>query len=120
MKLLGAEHTGGGRIERHWLHTGDDGGDRITVETVQDAEPVFEIVKSIAQAQTKKSAFRFKASLPTTMIDETSKINAKLWGMSVREAFAELIGQKSNRSKRVMKTLTEGRDFRKFQAKHYA
>jgi len=117
-KLLD-QTVAGDRVEKTWLHTGDDGRNKLTVEHVEDVEPVFKQVKQIAQTQTSKGLLHHKASIPATVIDETCKINASLWGVSVREAFAELIQQKTKRSKSTLKMLTEGRDYRKFQSQYY-
>jgi hypothetical protein len=62
---------------------------------------------------------RLKARLPVTMLDEASRISAKQWGISVKDAFAEIVKQKSDRARRALRLLTEGRDFRKLQAKAY-
>lgn len=101
------------------MHTGDNGQTCFTTEYIEDAAPAFKQAKQLAQNQSSKSDFRYKASITGNMLDEASKINAKLWGVSVKDAFAELITQKTDRAKRVMKILTEGRDFRKLQAQNY-
>ena len=49
-KLLGRE-TVNGITENYWLHTGDDGDDRITVETIHDVEPLFDAVMQKSQAR---------------------------------------------------------------------
>lgn len=115
MRLLGAENIGG-RVERYWLHVGDDGRDRITVETIQDAEPTIEIIQSMTEA-TRGKDLRFKASIPATIVDEICKVYAPKWGLKPHEVLSELVNSKSKRSKRVWRMLTEGRDYRKLQAK---
>lgn len=114
MRLLGQEWVGG-RLERTWLHTGDDGKDRITVETVQDVAPVFKSVRHRTENDSKD--FRFKAEIPGTMIEDAARINAPLWGVPRREAFREIVANKTDRAKAVWKTFTQGRDYRKLQAK---
>ncbi len=101
------------------MHTGDNGQTCFTTEYVEDPNPAFKQAKELTQNQSSKSGMRYKASITGNMLDEASKINAKLWGVSVKDAFAELISQKTDRAKRVMKILTEGRDFRKLQAQNY-
>lgn len=118
MKLLEAEFYNG-RTHKYWLHPSESGkGNAITVETTQDVSPIIKDVKAIAQAGKGKD-FRFKATIPSTMIEEAARINSKRWGITVRAAFTELVKGKTDRAKREMKILTEGRDFRKLQAKAY-
>lgn len=119
MKKLIRQERIGHRIEKDWLHYGNDGRKKITTEIVEDVNPVFAKVKTIADA--KGNGFmRHKASIPFTLIDDTAKISAKLWGVTVREAFAEILSAKTGRAKRTLKMLTEGRDYRKLQSKAYA
>ena len=117
MRLLGTENLGG-RVEKTWLHTGDDGRNKITTQIIEPVGPIFRSAEIRAKTQRSKD-FRFKAELPLTVIDDTAKISGKLWGVSTREAFMELMQQKSGRAKSALKMLTEGRDYRKFQAKNY-
>lgn len=114
MKLLGTEVVGG-RTEKYWLHTGDDGTDRITVEITQDAEPIIESVRGMSESPGKD--FRFKARIPSTIIEELCRVYAPQWGVKVSEAYRELVRGKTNRAKRLWKMLTEGRDYRRLQAK---
>jgi len=114
-RLLGAERVGG-RDEYWYLHTGDDGKDRITVETIQDVEPVFDYVKLAANARGRKGDIRYKATIPFTMVDDLAKTSAALWGVSVSDAFAEIMGGKSDRAQKALRVLTDGRDYRKLQA----
>ena len=62
---------------------------------------------------------RLKARIPITMMDEAAKISAAEWGITPREAFGEIVKQKTDRAKRVLRLLTDGRDYRKLQAKAY-
>lgn len=115
-RLLGTE-VRGDCIDRYWLHVGDDGRDRITVQTTQASDQIIARVKKISNEPIdRKSSFRFKASIPGTMVDDICRINASLWGMSKREVFAEMIAARTDRSQRIWRMLTEGRDFRKLQA----
>lgn len=117
MRLLGKE-THGGVTDYYWLHTGDDGDDRITVETVEDAEPVFAAVRRQAQGQ-KSRDFHYKASIPGTVIGEICRLSAPQWGVSTNEVFRELMTNKTDRAQKVWRMLTEGRDYNKLQAKTY-
>lgn len=118
MKLLGTQISGN-RIHSYYKHYGDDGREKITVETKEDVTPIIKDVKKLAQTQSKKSDFRFKCSIPPTLVDDICKISSAQWGCTVKQAFEELIEQKTDRSIKAMKMLTEGRDYRKLQAKYY-
>ena len=118
MRLLGQENLGG-RILKHWLHNGENNQDVITSEITGDAEPAFKRAKALAQNQNPKSDFHFKASIDVTVLEEAIKISAQEWGISVKDAFAEVMQSRTSRSQKLLKLLTEGRDYRKFQASHY-
>jgi len=114
-KLLGREQSGD-RRENWWLHTGDDGNDRITVQTVQESDPIIARVDRVRHDPIdRKSAFRFKASIPATLIEDAARINAKEWGIAYGEAFREIMSNRTDRAQRVWKTMTHGRDYRMFQ-----
>lgn len=115
-RLLGTERNGG-RVERYWQHWGDDGKKKITVETVEDGEIAIKRARRLAQERHRD--VRYKATIPATMIDDISKIEAQRWGVSVREAFAEIVAARTDRAKRVWRTLTQGRDFSRLQADSY-
>lgn len=114
MKLLGREAIGD-RIENWWLHTGDDGKDRITVETVQDVEPIFDDVARKRHLPKGKD-IRFLATIPATVVEEVCRIKASLWGVRVSDAYREVIENKTDRAKQIWAELLRGRDYRKFQA----
>lgn len=116
MRLLGEEFSGE-NITRYWLHPGDDGNDRITVETTQDVEPAMKRAKSLKDHNGK--SFRFKATIPGVVIDEICRLNAKLWGIKRAEVFSELMANKTSRAKGIWALLTGGRDYSKFQARSY-
>jgi hypothetical protein len=116
-KLLDVEQSGG-MVHKTYLHTGDDNKDCISVVTSQDVEPVFNRAKELSQNQGKE--FRFKAAIAGNVINDACYRAAKLWGVSAKEALSEIMSSKTDRSKALLKILSEGRDFRKFQAKHYA
>lgn len=113
-KLLGTERNGAA-VDKWWLHTDDFGNDVITVETVEDVEPVFEKVRAIRD-RPKGKDFRHVASIPVTVIDEMCRIHAAIWGISRREVFAELMLGKTDRAQSMLRVLTHGRDYRKFQS----
>lgn len=117
-RLLGQEYQGRGVFQKYWLHTGDNGDDHITVENVQDVEPIFESVKRQAQGPQGKDA-RLVAKIPETVITEVCKVHAKMWGVKPREVFAELMRAKTDRSQKIWRMLTQGRDYSKLQAKTY-
>lgn len=116
MKLLGTERNGD-LADRYWLHQGDDGNDKITIETVQDVEPSMTRARNLKGTGGKD--FRFKASVPGVLIDRVSKLSAKQWGIRSNDAFREIMEAKTQRAKKVWKLLTEGREFSKFQARSY-
>ena len=117
-RLLGVEQHGP-YTEKWWLHTGDDGKDRITIETIQDVEPIFKSVKIRSQGETSKD-LKLIASIPGNIINEVCRVNAAKWGIRPSEVMAELVKNRTDRSKATWKMLTQGRDFRKLQAQHYA
>lgn len=116
-RLLDVERNGP-RTDKTWMHTGRDGQNQISVEMSEDVEPIFRSVKNQKQNSRLKD-FRFKAEISEVVITEFSQKCAGIWGVSTREAFSELINGKTDRAKKAMRILTEGRDFRKFQAKNY-
>ena len=111
--LLGTE-VNGGRLERTWAHDG-----KLTVEVVQDVEPVIENAKLMAQHSRETVLGRFKANVTFTQLEEACRINCKLWGVSLRECLSEVMRGKTERAQRVMRTLTEGSDYAKLQARHW-
>lgn len=116
-KLLGTEVIGH-RIERDYLHYGDDGRKKITTVIEEDVEPIFRKIKDVVQ-NPKKSDLRLKASIPFTLLDEESKKCSKLWGVSLKDAFSEIVSCKTDRSQKVIRKLTEDLDFKKLQARNY-
>ena len=118
MRKMGVEKLGN-LINSDYLHTGDRGQKVITTVTTEDPTPVFHKAKLLAQSVKSGGDFKYKASISENMINEACNQASKTWGISRREAFSELVGAKSDRAKAVWKLLTEGRDFRKLQAKHY-
>lgn len=113
-RLLSTENVGG-RVEKWWLHLGDDGKDRITIETVQDVAPVFDAVAR-RRGQPKGRDLRYVATIPATVIEELCRIESTRWGVPVSEAFREVMLNKTDRAQRIWNDLLQGRDYRKLQA----
>lgn len=113
MRLLGAENIGG-RVERTWLHTDDSGNDVITVQAVQDVAPVFSHVKRSSEG--KGRDMRYRGSVPATVLEDMAKISAASWGVTKIEAFREIMGNKTDRARKVWSLLLDDRDYRRLQA----
>jgi len=75
-KLLSEEWVDG-RLERYWLHTGADHTDRITIETIEDVEPVIEANKRAYNEGVREvpGLGRRVARIPRTVIEELCRIN---------------------------------------------
>lgn len=116
--LLSKEFVGG-RLEKTWAHWGDDGRKKVTHETIQDCEPAIENAKMLAQNQSSKSILRFKANVPGVMVEDACRIQCKLWGVKFHECFREVMQGRTDRAQRVWRTLTEGSDYSKLQARHW-
>ena len=116
-RLLDIENSGG-IVHRTYSHIGDDGKKKITVKSTQDTAPLMARAKMLKQTENSKD-FRFKASIPANLINDAAYRAANLWGVSAQKAYSEILAGKTDRAKKLVKMLTEGRDFRKFQAKNY-
>lgn len=111
MRLLDKENIGG-RIEKWWLHTGDDGEDRITVETVQDVEPILDANKRAfndAPRSYDKSGMTKVADIPATVIEETCRIKGI--------PFREFVAAKTDRAQAAWRELLNAREFRAFRTR---
>lgn len=106
-----------GITTRTWVHD-EDGTEKVTTVTSQDAAPIIKRAKHLAQNRKDKD-FLFLADIPANVINDAAYQASRSWGVSVREAFSELMSPKTDRAKKLWKTLTTGRDFRKFQGKHH-
>lgn len=118
MKRLLRTEKVGARTEKDWLHYGEDGKKKITTEVTEDASKTFDKVKILSNARQSKD-LQYKCSIPGTLLEQTAKISANLWGVSVREAFSEILTCKTDRGKKALKEITDGIDYRKLQAKNY-
>ena len=116
-KLIDVENAGG-IIHQTFAHIGDDGKKKITVASSQDTAPQMARAKMLKQTENGKVT-RFKASLPGNLINDACYQAAPVWGVSSSEVYRELMLGKTDRAQKLLKTLTEGRDFRKFQAVNY-
>lgn len=107
-KLLGTE-VNGERIDRYWLHTGDDGRDRITVQTTEDLEPAIEANKAQYNdpGKTHDGLGRKVASIPGVVLMELCRIN--------KISFRELMLGKSERSQAIMNGFLNDPAFRYFR-----
>lgn len=116
-RLIDVEYSGN-RVLKTYAHLGEDGRKKITTETVEDIRPILKSLKDVAQ-NPKKSDFRLKASIPFTLLDDESKKCSKIWGCTMKDAFAEIVSCNTDRGRRVIKKLTEDLDFKALQARNY-
>jgi hypothetical protein len=119
MRLLGEEKVGA-LTERWWLHTGDDGKDRITVQTVEDVESVLDANRRAyndAPQAFGRGAFHKVASIPEVVIGEVCRIHAERWGCGQAEVFRELMTNKTDRAQRVWRNLLNAQEFRAFRTR---
>ena len=118
-RLLGTEDIGG-RISKDWLHLDDSGREVITTETVQDVEPIIRATKQMSDAQSNRGFMRFQANIPQTLLEDMCRVAAVASGEAVKDVFAEVMQGDTDRAQRIIRTLTQGRDFRKLQAEKQA
>jgi len=107
-KLLSTERNGH-RIDQYWLHTGDDGKDRITITTVEDVEPLIEANKKLYNEKPVDHPVlgRKVASIPGTIMEELCRIH--------KISFRELMIGKSDRAQRIMNQFLNDPAFRNFR-----
>ena len=117
MKLLGTEQNGA-ITEKTWLHTDGSGNEVLTTQSSQDVAPVIETVKRRSQYASGKE-FKYKADIPLNIMNDICYQTGKLWGVSAADVMQELVNGKTDRAKQVWRLLTESREYRKLQAKHY-
>jgi hypothetical protein len=119
-RLLGVENIDG-RISKDWLHLDDSGREVITTETVQDVEPIIRATKQMSDAQIGHRGFmRFAANIPSVLLEDMCRAAAMASGEAVKDVFAEVMKGETDRAQRIIRTLTQGRDFRKLQAEKQA
>lgn len=116
-KLISVEQSGALQ-HKTWLHTGDSGQECVTIQTYQDVAPVLRKIKDTAQSRKGKD-FQYLGSIPENLVNELTYELAKTWGISVRDAYSELVRSKTDRAKKVWKMLLKSREYRKLQAKNY-
>ena len=119
MKTLLSQEWVGGRLEKTWVHYGDDGRKKITVEVIQDVEPAMDQARFLAETQSSKSELRFVANVAGTHVEEACRVACVVWGIPFSECFREVMQGKTDRAQGVWKTLTRGRDYAKLQANYY-
>jgi len=109
-KLLGQERSGH-RIDRYWLHVGDDGREKITVETVEDVEPILDTNRKELNDFDRKNDHpifgRKVASIPGVVLMEVCRIH--------KISFRELMLSKTDRSKDLWNKLLNNPDLSKFR-----
>src|SRR5215831_5442834 len=98
MATLLSTEWNGGRLEKTWLHIGDDGRKKITVEVVQDVEPVMDDAKALTEGTKRDSIFRFKAHVTGTHLEEACRIASTQWGIPFRQCFSEVMQGKTDRA----------------------
>jgi hypothetical protein len=107
VKLLDVVNIGG-RTEK-WYREPDG---KITVYTVQDAEPILDANKRAyneAPSTFGKGAFHKVASIPVTVIEEACRIH--------QMKLAELVAAKTDKAQRVWNELLNARDLRYFRTR---
>ncbi len=107
-KLLSQEWVGN-RLEKWWLHTGDNGNDHITVETIEDVEPVLEKNKALYNEKPVDHPVlgRKVASIPGTVLEELCRIH--------KISFRELMVGNSERGQKILNSVLNDPSFRSFR-----
>lgn len=109
-RLIGTE-VNGGRLDRYWLHVGDDGNDRITITTTEDVEPLVEANRrefnDAPGRFERKPAFRRVARIPGVAIMELARVN--------KISFRELMLGKSDRAKQLWNRFLNDRNLTAFR-----
>lgn len=102
-KLLGQEKSGH-RLDRYWLHTDDTHRDVITIQTIEDVEPILEnnaALRSDLPGKFHKrpdTMFAKKiASIPGTVLEEYCRIK--------KIKFREFMAMQTDRSQRLWNEL---------------
>lgn len=105
-RLLGSERVGD-VIHRYWSHDGN-----ITVESVQDVEPILEANKRKYNdaPSTWKGDVHSIANIPGVLINRLCYDKAKEWGCNAVDVFRELC-QGSDRANKVLNEMLNSREF---------
>lgn len=111
--LIETVNIGLGRLERWWLHWGDDGRKKLTVETEQDAEPIVRANRRAfndAPARFRPGGFMHRvARIPATVVEDY----ARKRGIP----FGEFMAGKTDRAKAAWAVMLNDRDFRAFRTR---
>lgn len=109
-KLL-AEQWSGHRLERYWLHTGPDHTDRITIETIEDVEPVIEANKRAYNGSVKDQEVpglgRRVARVPGVVLEELCRIH--------KIKFRDLMVGNNPRGQKILNDFLNDPAFRSFR-----
>lgn len=107
-KLISQERNGH-KIERWWLHVGDDGKDKIVLETIEDVEPIIENNKRLYNEKPvdHPALGRRVASIPQTIMEELCRIH--------KISFADLMDKNNARGQHILQSFINNPDFRSFR-----
>jgi hypothetical protein len=110
MKLLGVEAVPGG-VRKTWLHSGDDGKDRFTTETVVDVEPLLKrnAEKMASASRDFKGDVHEVADIPAIVIEQMCRQHDI--------TLLELMQCRTDKARRIMNSLLNDREFRAFRTK---
>jgi len=112
MKLLDTERLGP-ITHRTYLHQGDDGRDRFTVTTTQDVDSIIAANRREYNDAPSRfgsgSGFHRVARIPVTVIEEACRV--------YQIKYRELILGKTDKAKRVWRTLLNAPELRAFRTR---
>lgn len=109
-RLLGTDDIGG-RVERYWQHQSDN-GTAITVETVQDVEPILDGAKreyADAPSRFGPGTFHKVATIPFTVAEELCRQR----GLPMRE----FMQNNTDKARAVWNELLNARELRSFRTR---
>lgn len=109
-QLIGKEPSGG-RTDYWWKHWGNNGKEVITLQTVEDVEPLIrsnrKAFNDAPKMPGRNEGFRKVASIPATVIEEVCRIR--------KIPFGELMDRKTDRARDIWNDLLNNPNFRKFR-----
>lgn len=107
-KLISQERNGH-KVERWWLHVGDDGREKITLETIEDVEPILENNKRLYNEKPVDHPVlgRRVASIPQTIMEELCRIH--------KISFAELMDKNNDRGQHIIQSVVNNPDLGKLR-----